>query len=73
MAIETVGDLKKALEGFDDNARIKVNFGHAGDFCPENSPIIDVKQSSATYIVYIKTPYNLVRHNCGKSLKLRGE
>ena len=67
--IETVGDLKKALEGFDPHARIMTNFGPAGEYHLENSPILEVKQSGATGVIYIKVPYKLVCSECGKFME----
>ena len=67
--IETIGDLKKALEAFNPNDRIMVNFGPSGEFHPENSPILEVKQSGATHIVYVKVPYKLICSKCGKFLE----
>ncbi len=67
--IETIGDLKKALEAFNPNDRIMVNFGPSGEHHPENSPILEVKQSGATHIVYVKVPYKLVCSKCGKFLE----
>lgn len=67
--IETIGDLKKALEAFNPNDRIMVNFGPSGEFHPENSPILEVKKSGATHIVYVKVPYKLVCSKCGKFLE----
>ena len=66
--IETVGDLRKALEAFDPHDRIMVNFGPAGEYHPENSPILEVRQSGATYIVYVNVPYRLICSKCGKFL-----
>ena len=67
--IETIGDLKKALEAFNPNDRIMVNFGPSGEFHPENSPILEVKKSGATHIVYVKVPYKLICSKCGKFLE----
>lgn len=67
--IETVGDLKKALEVFDPSSRIMTNFGAAGTYVPDNSPILDVKKSGATGIIYIKVPYKLVCSKCGKFME----
>ena len=67
--IETVEDLKKALEGLDPRARIMVNFGPSGEYHPENSPILEVRESGATHIIYVKVPYKLVCSKCGKFLE----
>lgn len=67
--IETVGDLQKALEAFDPHDRIMVNFGPSGEYHPENSPILEVRQSGATYIVYVNVPYRLICSKCGKFLE----
>lgn len=67
--IETVGDLRKALDAFDPNDRIMVNFGVSGEYHPENTPILEVKQSGATYVVYVKVPYRLICSKCGRFLE----
>lgn len=54
----TVKELKDLLNGFDDYAKVKINFGSAGEIHPDNSTITDVRevgQSKATSIVYICT------------------
>ena len=67
--IETVRDLKKALEAFDPSARIMTHFGTAGDYCPHNSPILEVGKSGATGIIYVRVPYKLVCSKCGKFME----
>lgn len=67
--IETVGDLQKALETFNPSDRIMVNFGPAGKYHLENSSILEVKKSKATYIVYVKVPYKLVCSKCGEFIE----
>ena len=39
------------------------------EYVPDNSPILDVKKSGATGIIYIKVPYKLVCSKCGKFIK----
>lgn len=54
----TVKELKDLLNGFDDYAKVKINFGSAGEIHPDNSTITDIRevsQSKATSIVYICT------------------
>ena len=58
----TVKELKDLLNGFDDYATVKINFGSTGQTNIDNSPILDVKevgQSRATSIVYLKANYSL--------------
>lgn len=68
----TVGELIEKLSKFPKSATVKINFGPAGSYHPDNSPILDiydVNESCATHNVYLKARYDLVCSECGKSIQ----